>query len=173
MKSKIHNIGFREIAKHYSQNNLNFWSKKQFLVLLVTMLSVTAFAQKTKEKEIKLAIKGYDPVGYFTENKAIKGNKTISTDENEQTYYFASENNKAMFLKNPSAYEPQYGGFCAYGLSEGHKAPIQPEAFTIVDGKLYLNYNLETRTEWQKQEKERIVKADMNWVKLKSNNSNY
>ena len=77
-----------------------------------------------------------------------------------------------MFLKNPSAYEPQYGGFCAYGLSEGHKAPIQPEAFTIVDGKLYLNYNLETRTEWQKQEKERIVKADMNWVKLKSNSSN-
>ena len=62
---------------------------------------------------------------------------------------------------------PQYGGYCAYGLSNGYKASITPEAFTIVDDKLYLNYNLEVKAEWLKQQKERIEKANINWEKLK------
>lgn len=153
--------------QEFPKANLIIRSKKQFLVLLVSLLSVATFAQKAKTVENKLAIKGYDPVAYFNEAKAVKGDKSITAVQNGNIYYFSSENNKALFLKNPSAYEPQYGGYCAYGLSEGHEAPIQPEAFTIVDNKLYLNYNLETRTEWQKQQKERIAKADANWEKSK------
>lgn len=141
--------------------------KKQILVLFVALLSVATFAQKVKTSEIKLAVKGYDPVAYFQEAKAVKGDKSIFAIQNGKTYYFASENNKTLFLKNPETYEPQYDGYCAYGMSEGHQAPIQPEAFTVVGNKLYLNYNLETRTEWQKQQKERIAKADANWEKSK------
>ncbi|MEC4005687.1 YHS domain-containing (seleno)protein [Flavobacterium sp. SUN052] len=141
--------------------------KKQILILIVAFISATTFAQSEKKIDAKLAIKGYDVVAYFQENKAVKGEKSITTIYNDKIYYFASENNKSLFLKNPSYYEPQFGGYCAYGMSEGHEAPIQPEAFTIVDDKLYLNYNLETRTEWQKEQKERIVKADANWAKTK------
>lgn len=141
--------------------------KKQILVLFVALLSLATFAQTAKTSENKLAIKGFDPVAYFQEAKAVKGEQSISAIQNGKTYYFASENNKALFLKNPENYEPQYGGYCAYGMSEGHAAPIQPEAFTIVDNKLYLNYNLETREEWQKEQKERITKADANWAKSK------
>jgi len=64
-------------------------------------------------------------------------------------------------------YAPQYGGYCAYGMSEGHKAPTDPDAWTIVDGKLYLNYSKDIRTKWREGEKERIDKADKNWPQLK------
>ena len=141
--------------------------KKQILLLFVTLLSITAFAQKAKKLENTIAIKGYDPVAYFQENKAVKGNQKIASVQNNKTYYFASEENKALFIKNPVNYEPQYAGYCAYGMSENHEAPIEPEAFTIVDNKLYLNYNIETRTAWQKQQKERISKANTNWSTFK------
>jgi len=141
--------------------------KKHILVLFVALLSIATFAQTEKTSENKVAIKGYDPVAYFQEVKAIKGDKSISAIQSGKTYYFASENNKASFLKNPTAYEPQYGGYCAYGMSEGYEAPIQPEAFAIVDKKLYLNYNIRIRTDWQKQQKDRIAKGDVNWAESK------
>jgi YHS domain-containing protein len=144
--------------------------KKQILMLLVTMLSATTFAQTTKHINVKgkVAIQGYDPVAYFESNKAIEGNKEITADYNGATYQFSSENNKSLFLKNPTQYEPQFGGFCAYGVSEGHESPIQPEAFTIVDNKLYLNYNLKVRELWSKDQTTRIEKANGNWKKIVS-----
>ena len=75
--------------------------------------------------------------------------------------------NLNSFSKNPDKYVPQYGGYCAYGMSEGHKAPTDPDAWTIVDGKLYLNYNKDVRTKWREDEKGRIDKADKNWPELK------
>ena len=139
---------------------------KQFLAIALLAITSVSFAQKA---ENNLAIKGYDPVAYFQEAKAVKGDKAISAVQSGKTYYFSSEANKALFLKNPATYEPQHGGYCAYGMSENHKAPIQPEAFTIVNNKLYLNYNLDTRTKWREEQKERIIKADTNWEKLKNN----
>ena len=145
--------------------------KKQILILVMALLSAATFAQTAKYKEAKgkddkVAIKGYDPVAYFTESKAVIGKKSIASIKGDKTYYFSSEKNKALFLKNPTAYEPQYGGYCAYGISENHKAPIQPEQFSIVDNKLYLNYNSEVKGMWLKDQKKLIKTADANWMKI-------
>lgn len=142
--------------------------KKSILILFVAFLSATAFAQTAKHINLKnnIAIQGYDPVAYFESNKAVEGKKEIMAKFNGVTYQFESENNKDLFLKNPAQYEPQFGGFCAYGLSEGYEAPIQPEAFTIVDNKLYLNYNFKVKEIWSKERAARIEKAIVNWENI-------
>lgn len=144
--------------------------KKQILILLIAVLSAASFAQTSKSAkhvntENGLAIQGYDPVAYFENSKAVKGNKEITATFQEATYYFSTENNKTIFLKNPTQYIPQFGGYCAYGMSEGYEAPIKPEAFTIVDNKLYLNYNLKVKETWVKDQANRIQKANENWNK--------
>lgn len=158
MKSKI--------LEHKKNNLLNV-SKKQILILFVALLSATTFAQAPKHSNLKdnVAIHGYDPVAYFESSKATEGKKEIYTDYNGAIYYFSSESNKALFEKNPSQYIPQFGGYCAYGMSEGYEAPIRPEAFTIVDNKLYLNYNLKVKEEWINDQQNRIQKANKNWNK--------
>ena len=90
-------------------------SIKQFLAIAIVAITSISFAQKS---ENNLAIKGYDPVAYFQEAKAVKGDKAISAIENGKSYFFSSEANKALFLKNPETYEPQYGGYCAFGMSD-------------------------------------------------------
>lgn len=134
--------------------------RKQILMLFVALLTATTYAQT-------IAIKGYDPVAYFESAKAVEGKKEITAEFHKALYQFSSEKNKALFLKNPEHYEPQYGGFCAYGMSNGYEAPIQPEAFTIVDNKLYLNYNLKVKEMWLKEQSQRIEKANVNWEKMK------
>lgn len=142
--------------------------KAQILILLVALLSLATFAQTTKHINLKdnVAIQGYDPVAYFENNKAVKGKNEITSEYNGAIYHFSSESNKSLFLKNSSRYEPQFGGYCAYGMSEGYEAPIQPEAFTIVDNKLYLNYNLEVRKLWSNKQKIRIENAVNNWDRI-------
>lgn len=144
--------------------------KKQILILLIAVVSASTFAQASKSTknvnlEKNIAIQGYDPVAYFESSKAIKGNKAITATYQDAVYQFSTESNKTIFLKNPSHYLPQFGGFCAYGMSEGYEAPIQPEAFTIVDNNLYLNYNLKTKEAWLKDQKNKIQKANENWSK--------
>lgn len=138
---------------------------KKLINLVVVLITTSIFAQPNVEN--KIAIQGYDPVAYFESNKAIEGKKEITSEFNGAIYYFSSENNKSLFLKNPELYMPQFGGYCAYGMSEGYKAPIQPEAFTVIDNKLYLNYNLEVREMWLKDQKNRIEKASKTWEKIK------
>lgn len=142
--------------------------KKSILILFVGFLSTTTFAQTAKHINLKnnVALQGYDPVAYFEINKPTEGNKEINAKYNGAIYYFSSESNKALFLKNPSQYEPQFGGFCAYGMSEGYEAPIQPDAFTIVENKLYLNYNLKVKEMWSKERTARIEKAIVNWENI-------
>ena len=142
--------------------------KKQIFTLFVALVATATFAQTAKHINVndKVAIQGYDPVAYFESNKAIEGEKEIASEYKGTIYYFSSENNKALFLKNPAHYEPQFGGFCAYGISEGHESPIKPEAFTIVDNKLYLNYNLKVKELWLKDQAVRIEKATVNWEKI-------
>src|SRR5271165_7034115 len=84
------------------------------------------------------AIRGYDPVAYFKENKAVKGDKKFSFSWNAADWYFSNQKNLELFKTDPEMYAPQYGGYCAYGLADGHKAPTDPQAWTITDGKLYL-----------------------------------
>jgi YHS domain-containing protein len=139
--------------------------KKIILMLFVTAVSVQIQAQNQYLKS-GVAIQGYDPVAYFESSKAIEGNKEINAEYNKAIYWFSSEANKALFLKNPEKYVPQYGGYCAYGVSENHTSPTDPKAFTIVEDKLYLNYNLKVKELWTKEREERIKKANENWKKL-------
>ncbi|MEN9336728.1 MAG: hypothetical protein RLZZ500_1715 [Bacteroidota bacterium] len=115
-----------------------------------------------------IALQGYDPVSYFEKLTAEKGSDAYKVQHNGAWYYFTSEAHKVTFEKNPSYYEPQFGGYCAYGMSKGYKAAVQPEAFTIYNEKLYLNYNLEVRVEWMKNKEERIQNAEKNWKSLQT-----
>lgn len=139
--------------------------KKLILVLFITMASLQSYAQHQYLKN-GVAIQGYDPVAYFESNKAIQGDSEINTKFNKALYFFSSEKNKALFLKTPDKYVPQFGGYCAYGVSESHLSPTDPQAFTIVDDKLFLNYNLEVKKMWSKDREERIKKANENWINL-------
>jgi len=150
--------------------------KKQILILFVALLSAVTYAQTAAKRAVdfnlenKLAIKGYDPVAYFTQKKAVKGKPAIAATYEGVVYNFSSQANKDLFLKNPSGYEPQYGGWCAFAMGDyGEKVEIDPETFKILDGKLYLFYNAffnNTLKSWNKDEVNLRKKADLNWKKL-------
>jgi YHS domain-containing protein len=117
-----------------------------------------------------VGIKGYDPVAYFTQGKAVKGNKDQSVFSNGVVYYFSSSADKEEFKKNPTKYEPQYGGWCAYAMgNNGSKVEIDPGTFKILDARLYLFYNKffnNTLKSWNKDEKNLLKNADANWMKF-------
>jgi hypothetical protein len=143
---------------------------KKIAVLAVAFVfaGMAAFAQKSSTFIYEgKAIRGYDPVAYFTESKPVKGYDSLTLKWNDANWYFSSGKNLSLFKANPGKYAPQYGGYCAYGLSGGHKAKTEPDAWTIDNGKLYLNYNLDVKKEWNKNRQERIEKADKNWPSLK------
>ena len=150
--------------------------KKSIVYLLLLCLPVWAFSQheETRIKHYnvkdKLAIQGYDPVAYFVQNKAIKGKKEFNLSYESVTYYFSSPDNKASFMREPSAYEPQYGGWCAFAMGDsGKKVGIDPKTFKIINGKLYLFYNANfnnTLKSWNKDEARLKANSDRNWVKF-------
>jgi YHS domain-containing protein len=116
------------------------------------------------------AIKGYDVVAYFTDNAASKGLKQFSYAWQGTVWYFKSQSNRDAFKASPEKYAPQFGGYCAYGVSEDHKSPIDPKAFTILNNKLYLNYSGAVKKVWLKDTVERIEKAEKLWMTLKDKN---
>ncbi len=130
----------------------------------------TALRVKQFNLEKGIAIQGYDPVAYFNQNKAVKGNKNIAGIVDGVTYYFATAANKDLFLKDFKKYEPQYGGGCAYAMgSSGEKVEIDAETFKIVNGKLYLFYHIwvnNTLTKWNENETNLKAKADKYWQKI-------
>jgi YHS domain-containing protein len=127
----------------------------------------TTLRKKHFNGENSIAIEGYDPVAYFTEHRAVKGDKTIALTTLGITYYFSSLENKKTFAKNRAKYEPQYGGWCATDMSaNGKKTPVDPTKFKIIDGKLYLFCDASYKNAlsgWKTNEKGVIVKADKNW----------
>lgn len=135
-------------------------------IILVTSVSLVAQKSSTFIQSGK-AIRGHDPVAYFTESKPVKGNEKLVYNWNNANWYFSSQQNLDQFKADPEKFAPQYGGYCAYGLSNGYKAPTDADAWTIENGKLYLNYNTEVREMWNKEKKERIEKADKNWPQVK------
>jgi hypothetical protein len=114
-----------------------------------------------------VAIKGYDPVAYFSQNKAVIGNDSITMEWSGSIWKFNSKENLHLFATDPKKYAPMYGGYCAYGTSEKHLSPTDPNAWTIVNNKLYLNYNLKVKEIWIKDTTNRIVNADNYWLTLK------
>lgn len=149
---------------------------KKLVLILFVLVSTVSFAQNHAKRiaqynlENKTAIQGYDPVAYFKQNKAIKGKNDFTASYMGVVYKFSSAANKDLFIKNPAAYEPQFGGWCAYAMgSAGEKVEINPETFKIVDGKLYLFYNAffnNTLKSWNKDEANLKVKAEVNWKKI-------
>ena len=149
-----------------------------FLILMsVGFFSMAAIAQDPtalRKKEFNLdgniAIDGYDPVAYFRANKAVKGRKDLAVSHQGVIYYFSSGENKEEFKKNPSQYEPEYGGWCAFAMSaKGEKVSIDPETFKILNGKLYLFYNRffnNTLKSWNKEEAKLKPAADASWKKI-------
>lgn len=139
------------------------------LQFLAIIFSISLNAQNGHFFNTKgVAIKGYDPVAYFTQNAAIPGNDSISVEWSSSIWKFASKENLQLFTKDPERYAPCYGGYCAYGTSEKHLSPTDPNAFTIVNNKLYLNYNLKVKELWIKDTTTRIINADNYWSTLKN-----
>lgn len=151
--------------------------RKVLLIAILALVTGVSFSQDettTRKKHFNLsksglAIDGYDPVAYFKTNKAIEGKKEFAVNHQGTIYYFSTAENKEIFIKNPSFYEPQYGGWCAYAMGKnGDKVSVDPETFKIINGKLYLFYNRffnNTLTSWNKDEANLKTKADANWQK--------
>lgn len=114
-----------------------------------------------------LALKGYDPVAYLRQQRAVKGKTELAVSHQGLLYLFSSIENRETFRKNSSAYEPAYGGWCAYAMgASGEKVPVDPETFKVINGKLYLFYNRylnNTLTKWNKDEPALRAKATANW----------
>lgn len=141
---------------------------KRILLGLSLFIYANSFAQQD-EIYVKnnAAINGYDVVAYFKEGKPIKGSPELPVVYKGVNWFFSSKANADLFKASPEKYEPQYGGYCAFGCSRGYKAKTSPDAWTIVDGKLYLNYNTDVRETWNKDQQGYIKKADVNWIGIK------
>ncbi|OJJ20070.1 hypothetical protein BKI52_16485 [marine bacterium AO1-C] len=135
-----------------------------------------SFSQSVLTNADKVAISGYDVVAYHKQNKAVKGNQKYQTTHEGAKYYFSSKAHKKAFVKNPTAYLPQYGGYCAFAIAaKSQKVPVNPETFKVVNGKLYLFFNgiyqgkkMNTKTFWDKSEGSNITKANSNWESIKN-----
>jgi YHS domain-containing protein len=110
-----------------------------------------------------VAIRGYDPVAYFTLGRPTQGEATFKATYQGAEFRFATAANRAAFIANPARYAPQYGGYCAWAVSQGYTAGIDPTAWAIVDGKLYLNYNRTIQTRWQGDRANLIQAGNRNW----------
>ncbi len=142
-------------------------SRRYFSACLLFAATVFAASSDSVFKDGSgQAIRGYDPVTYFTEHKPVKGSDQFAYSWMGATWKFSSAANRDRFAADPAHYTPQYGGYCAYGMSKGHKAPIDPEAWRIVDGKLYLNYSKGVKSTWEENVPGNIEKANNNWQTL-------
>ena len=145
---------------------------QQFItaVILIVSFATAAFAKAPHVEVDKnsVILAGYDAVAYFTQNEAVEGNAEFTATHNGAIYRFSSAKNRDLFSKNPAKYEPQYGGFCAYGAALGKKFEVNGKAFEIVDGKLYVNKNEDVYEVWVEDKAENIVEADKQWVSIEN-----
>jgi YHS domain-containing protein len=121
-------------------------------------LNTTLFGHK--------AVKGYDVVAYFTDGKPVTGADEFTVDWMGATWRFASAEHRDAFKAAPDKFAPRYGGYCAYAVAKGDLVDIDPAAFTIVDGKLYLNYSKDVQKKWSQDIPGYVKKADANWPGL-------
>jgi YHS domain-containing protein len=141
-------------------------------IIIAVLALFTIVQAKAQKAEIFApsgkAIKGYDPVAFFKESKPVKGADSLSYTWKEATWLFSNRQNLEAFKADPDKYAPQYGGYCAYGLSQGHKAPTQTDTWTVVNDKLYFNYNSKVKELWTKDQPALIKTADEKWPEIKA-----
>jgi YHS domain-containing protein len=141
------------------------WTQRLLLGWLLSLAAAGSLHGQDKPNKINSnesahAIGGYDPVAYFEEGKAVRGRPELGHDYRGARWLFSNTARRQKFVENPSAFAPQYGGYCAYGVSNGYLVKIDPRAFTVREGKLYLNYSLDVRKQWLPDVQARIRKAD-------------
>lgn len=149
----------------------------RYITLLLLLCSITVMAQQENASRRRnfntenfIALREFDPISYF-QNKPVKGDAKIEYDYKGIVYYFATEANRDEFIKSPAKYEPAYGGWCAYTVATtGERVRVDPKAYKIIDGKLYLFYNFSgdnrlRRWEADKSPKNLKATADKNWIK--------
>jgi YHS domain-containing protein len=132
----------------------------------VGLLGAVAMAGEFYEPN-GVAIRGYDPVAYFEERRPVQGTPSWAAQFHGSTFHFVSAAHRDAFMAAPEHYAPQYGGFCAFGAAKGYKAKVDPDAFSLVNGKLYLNYSLSVREQWLEDVPSYIAKADRNWPEVR------
>lgn len=162
-------------CRHFpSARQIIFVKKSDMKHLLIILLTVMfGFKTQAQGKVFTTndgAIRGYDPVAYFTDSMAVKGKPEFTWIWNDATWYFKSAENRMLFMNNPEKYAPQFGGFCSYGVSRNYKVKSEPDAWSILDGKLYLNYNLEVQKKWLPESEIYIERANNNWRHLEKEN---
>lgn len=136
-----------------------------FTVLLFLLSACSGQKDKIYSTR-KGAIDGYDPVSYFMGGQPTKGEQAFSCQWQGAMWYFITDENRQLFEANPEKYAPQYGGYCAYAISQGYTAKIDPNAWKIVEDKLYLNYGDDIQAKWEADQDEYIMYADANWPKV-------
>jgi YHS domain-containing protein len=136
-------------------------------VTVLSLIILRHFTACSQQPEVYstsgVAVNGYDVVSYFTELKPVKGSKEYSFKWKDAEWMFSSDKNLELFKSNPEKYAPQFGGYCAFGTAEGHTAPTKPDAWTVVDDKLYLNYNTDVMRMWREKKLEYIKQGNKNW----------
>jgi YHS domain-containing protein len=140
----------------------------RFIFVWLALAAVPARAEKPVNTTLfGIAIKGYDPVAYFTGGKPLKGDSKFAYDWNGAKWHFASAAHRETFKAAPEKYAPQFGGYCAWAVSQNYTANVDPEnAWKLIDGKLYLNYSRDVQKKWETDVPGNIAKADQNWPKL-------
>ena len=148
----------------------NIRSLRVILVALAALLFAgPALAGKVNKSFLGgVAIEGYDPVAYFTDGKPVVGSKDFEYRWSDATWRFASAEHRDAFAADPAKYAPQYGGYCAYAVSQGATADGDPNAWSVVNGRLYLNLSKAIQARWQKDIPGYIKAADANWPKIKA-----
>lgn len=147
--------------------NINSRRIRSSATLIAFIFSASASHAEEFFSSNGVAINGYDAVAYFSDHKPVKGTAKYTATYQGATFHFASAAHRDVFIKSPEHYAPQYGGYCAFGTAQGHKAPTEPQAFTVVDDKLYLNYNDDVRKTWRTDVRGNIKKANDNWASVK------
>ena len=148
-----------------AMNSVRPQNQAKYLLLILLLCAFGAHAQDQVFSDNDGAIRGYDPVAYFTEGKPVKGDSAITSEYNGATWHFSSAANRDLFIGNPDKYAPAYGGYCAFGLSKGHLVQTDPSAWTIHDDKLYLNFSKAVRNTWQNDIPGNVQLSDSNWKK--------
>ena len=147
--------------------------RKIFITLTLALLVLPVFAQAKALLNLGktgVAIQGYDPVAFFTDHKPVKGDPKYPVKHDGAIYLFTSKEHRDLFRENPAKYEPEFGGYCAYGVSRNKLVEIDVEAFQIVDGKLLLQYSKGVRDDFNKDQSSNLAKANANWTGLVDKN---
>jgi YHS domain-containing protein len=146
---------------------INLTAAAAFALGLAVVTPALAAGPEINATITGLALRGYDPVAYFTDHRPVPGDYSITAQYDGATYRFASESHKALFEKEPAKYVPQYGGFCAFGTAQGYKVDGDPNVWKIVDNKLYLNIAKKVAVRWREDIPGYIKTADEKWQTLK------